>query len=137
MKISILLKLSLIAAIAASCARPIANFRVEGDSRVPGLSRLPLLGHLFKSRSTTKSKRNLVVFISPTILRDARDAYLETNAKYQYIRELQIGRGGDVMMMPDEIPPAIPPLEEFAPGAARAAEQADPDSTDESDDPAP
>ena len=104
---------------------------------MPGLSRLPLLGHLFKSRSTTKTKRNLVVFISPTILRNARDAYMETNAKYQYIRELQIGRGGDVMMMPNENPPAIPPLEEFAPGAASAAGADATGSAEEADDPAP
>ncbi len=101
---------------------------LEGDNRVPGLARLPLIGNLFKARSSKKTKRNLVVFISPSILRDAQDAFLETNSKYNYIRELQIGRGGDVMMMPDENPPAIPPLEEFAPGAADSMGPTEPDS---------
>ena len=38
--------------------------------KVPLLSSLPFLGKLFKSSSDSKVKRNLIVFIRPTILRD-------------------------------------------------------------------
>ncbi|NND59100.1 MAG: type II secretion system secretin GspD [Gammaproteobacteria bacterium] len=97
---------------------------LEGNQRVPGLSRIPILGNLFKSRSTKKVKRNLMVFISPRILRDRTDTFMETNQKYQYIRELQLGTGGDVALMPNEEPPVIPPLEEFAPDAMPETDEA-------------
>ncbi|MBT8130904.1 MAG: type II secretion system protein GspD, partial [Gammaproteobacteria bacterium] len=86
----------------------------ESDNRVPGLSRIPIFGNLFKARSTDKEKRNLMVFISPTILRDGEQAYLETDSKYNYIRNLQIGTDGRIPLMPGETRPAMPPLDEFS-----------------------
>ncbi len=87
---------------------------LESDNRVPGLSRIPLIGSLFKARTARKVKRNLMVFISPTILRNPDQAYSETDAKYQYIRDLQIGGEGRVPLMPGEERPVIPPIDEFA-----------------------
>lgn len=43
----------------------------ESVQKVPLLGDIPLLGHLFKSTSTSKRKRNLMVFIRPTIVRDS------------------------------------------------------------------
>lgn len=85
---------------------------LEKDSRVPGLSRLPFIGNLFKARTTNKTKRNLMVFISPTILRNSAEAFYETNSKYQYIRDQQ--NSGKVPLMPRENRPIMPPIEEFA-----------------------
>ena len=56
---------------------------------MPFLGSIPLLGELFKTRSVNKTKTNLMVFIRPRILRDGVDAAIETNAKYNYIREQQ------------------------------------------------
>ncbi len=53
----------------------------ESDSRVPILGSIPVLGNLFRSRSTSKIKRNLMVFIRVKILRDENDAFIETNSK--------------------------------------------------------
>jgi hypothetical protein len=53
----------------------------EQKSQVPLLGSIPILGELFKTRSTTKTKTNLMVFIRPRILRDGVDAAIETNAK--------------------------------------------------------
>ena len=41
----------------------------EGISKLPILGDIPLLGFLFRRRSTTNLKRNLVVFITPTIVK--------------------------------------------------------------------
>lgn len=41
---------------------------IENLSQVPGLSHIPLLGALFKSRSETKSKTELVVMVTPEIV---------------------------------------------------------------------
>ena len=86
----------------------------ESDQRVPVLGSIPLLGNLFRSRSTSKVKTNLMVFIRPKILRDASQSMLETNAKYNLMRDVQRGQGGDnVQLMPGEDRLQLPPIEEY------------------------
>jgi general secretion pathway protein D len=86
----------------------------ESDQRVPILGRIPLLGNLFRSRKTEKLKTNLMVFIRPTILRDAAQTAFETNQKYNYIRDIQQGHEGtDVQLMPGQVRPMLPPIEEY------------------------
>ncbi len=46
---------------------------VKNETRVPVLSKIPLLGWLFKSTSETKEKTNLLVYLTPTIVRDSGD----------------------------------------------------------------
>lgn len=64
--------------------------------RIPLLSDIPLLGELFKSRSRTRSKTNLMVFIRPTILRNRQDNAALTARRYGYIRDFQLQRNPDV-----------------------------------------
>ncbi len=45
----------------------------ETISRVPGLSRIPVLGELFKYRLRDRQRRNLHVFITPTVLHTGGD----------------------------------------------------------------
>jgi len=86
----------------------------ESDQRVPILGDIPLLGVLFRSRRTEKLKTNLMIFIRPTILRDATQTSFETNQKYNYIRDVQQGREGtDVQMMPGQVRPMLPPIEQY------------------------
>jgi general secretion pathway protein D len=61
----------------------------NGESRVPFLGRIPLIGLAFKTRNGTATKRNLMVFIRPKILRDGVEASFETDAKYNYMRDQQ------------------------------------------------
>jgi general secretion pathway protein D len=61
----------------------------EQVSKVPLLGDIPLLGQLFRYTSTEKAKRNLMVFIRPTIIRDD-DVYRSLSAeKYSSFRDLQ------------------------------------------------
>ncbi|MDH4049116.1 MAG: type II secretion system secretin GspD [Gammaproteobacteria bacterium] len=84
----------------------------ESDQRVPILGSIPVLGALFRSRTTNKVKTNLMVFIRPKILRDDAQMAFETNAKYNYIRDVQQeGRSGRVALMPGEDRLVLPPLE--------------------------
>ena len=86
----------------------------ESDQRVPVLGSIPVLGVLFRSRKTEKLKTNLMIFIRPTILRDATQTSFETNQKYNYIRDVQQGREGtDVQMMPGQVRPMLPPIEQY------------------------
>ncbi|MDJ0700553.1 MAG: type II secretion system secretin GspD [Woeseiaceae bacterium] len=85
----------------------------ESDQRVPILGSIPILGTLFRTQKTDKVKTNLMVFIRPKILRDASETAIETNAKYNMIREVLRGRQGeDVLLMPRQVRPQLPPLEE-------------------------
>ncbi len=57
--------------------------------KIPLLGDIPLLGNLFKSRSRSKAKTNLMVFIRPTILTNRKDAADMTARRYGYIRGQQ------------------------------------------------
>ena len=84
----------------------------ESEQRVPILGSLPVIGNLFRSRKTDKIKTNLFIFIRPTILRDSAQTIFETNAKYNYIRDIQQGNmGNDVQLMPGQTRPVLPPLD--------------------------
>jgi hypothetical protein len=56
-------------------------------TRIPGLSRLPLLGSLFRNRSTTKKKTNLLVFLTPHILRSEAEASYMTAKVARTLRD--------------------------------------------------
>ena len=43
----------------------------NNDSSIPGVSRVPLFGNLFQNRDDTRRKTELVVFLRPTVVRDA------------------------------------------------------------------
>ena len=62
----------------------------EEVSKVPLLGDIPVLGYLFRSTSNTTSKRNLMVFIRPTILRDANVYSGISSNKYTMFRAQQL-----------------------------------------------
>ena len=85
--------------------------------RIPLLSDIPGIGELFKSRSKSRTKTNLMVFIRPTILRSKEDAQKLTRQRYGYIRGMQLQRNPDQEPSIDELvrdymgatPPAATP----------------------------
>lgn len=60
--------------------------------KVPLLGDIPFLGNLFRSKSRDRTKTNLMVFIRPTIIRNAEDAAKLTGDRYQYVRAEQARR---------------------------------------------
>ena len=85
---------------------------IESEQRVPVLGSIPLLGNLFRYRSTQNTKRNLMVFIQPTILKDSETATHYTSQQYQYLRQLQIQNQGAVQLMPGEKRPVLDELKQ-------------------------
>ena len=86
----------------------------EQMESVPGLGRIPVLGELFRYRSTSSVKRNLMVFIRPQILHDEELAGNLTRSKYTRIRSEQLNqrerpRG---LTRPEEMP-LLPELRDF------------------------
>jgi general secretion pathway protein D len=111
----------------------------NSEQRVPWLGRIPLLGELFRTRDTAKSKTNLLIFIQPHILRDDAQATLETDSKYNYMREEQQKLGRETTLLPlapfikgEPLPP-LPAPRQPAPAApapaAPVSETARPDGT--------
>lgn len=62
----------------------------DSESRVPLLGSIPVLGNLFKSRSKTNTKTNLLVFLRPTVIRSKEDALRTTHDKYNAVWEVEI-----------------------------------------------
>ncbi|MCF1427441.1 MAG: type II secretion system secretin GspD [Shewanella sp.] len=72
----------------------------ESVQKVPFLGDIPIIGHLFKSSSSSKKKKNLMVFIKPTIVRDGDTMQGIAGRKYNYFRALQLeqqARGVNLM----------------------------------------
>ncbi len=86
--------------------------------RIPLLSDIPIIGELFKSRSRSRSKTNLMVFIRPTILRSREDGDRLTARRYDYVRDMQRVRNPDAEPSIDELlrdyMGAVPPTEPAA-----------------------
>ncbi|MFO7858931.1 MAG: type II secretion system secretin GspD, partial [Ectothiorhodospiraceae bacterium] len=62
----------------------------EREQRIPLLGSMPLLGELFRFRSTSQTKRNLMLFMQPKIIRDAATSDALTGRKYSYLRAQQL-----------------------------------------------
>jgi general secretion pathway protein D len=80
----------------------------ESASKVPVLGDVPVLGNMFRYRSTNKKKTNLMVFLHPVILRDPALGTLYTNDKYSYMREQQLAaRQQEISLLPEIQPPVL------------------------------
>ena len=81
----------------------------ENISKVPLLGDIPYLGELFKSTSTSKNKRNLMVFIRPIILRDPVTYSGISSSKYSMFRAEQLDRASKGLpLMPELTKPVMP-----------------------------
>jgi general secretion pathway protein D len=83
----------------------------ESEDRVPGLGAIPLLGNLFKSRSGSRQKTNLLVFLRPNILRDQSATDAISMSKYNGIRDEERSlHKGKITLLPGEKQPSIAPI---------------------------
>ncbi len=105
----------------------------ENTQGVPGISRIPVLGHLFKSRGASRSRRNLMVFLRPIILRDAITEAAVSSEKYNFLRAEQLRmRENRELRYHGENQPLLPDLESTRSGDLfRNPPPIDPAATDE------
>jgi general secretion pathway protein D len=83
----------------------------DSEDRVPVLGSIPLLGNLFKSRSGSRQKTNLLVFLRPKILRDQSATEAISASKYDEIRnEEKSLHKGKITLLPGETQPSIPAI---------------------------
>ncbi|MGO2405372.1 type II secretion system secretin GspD [Vibrio litoralis] len=92
----------------------------ESVSKVPLLGDIPYLGVLFSYTNTTKEKKNLMVFIKPTIIRDGMSIDGLSRRKYNYIRAEQLYKAQKgLKLLPNAETPVLP---KFGQGARQPAE---------------
>ena len=99
----------------------------DTNEKVPLLGDLPLVGNLFKYRTHTRNKTNLMVFLRPVVIRDNDQSMALSTNRYDYIRQLQIAAEPEqrnrmspdvspllpevkdgIMQSPVQMPPALP-----------------------------
>ena len=61
----------------------------ESENKVPLMGDLPLVGNLFRSENRQRRKTNLMVFLRPTVLRDANSTSQISQDRYESIRGMQ------------------------------------------------
>lgn len=69
----------------------IQNQKTRGASKVPILGDIPILGNAFKSKTDNVGKTELIILITPRVVRDAREAR-EATEEYRQRLNLQFGR---------------------------------------------
>jgi general secretion pathway protein D len=100
----------------------------ESEDRVPVLGAIPLLGNLFKSRSGSRQKSNLLVFLRPRILRDQAATQQVSTKRYDEIREEERTlHKGKITLLPGERQPSLPAIPATSPNAINS--QAPPPGT--------
>lgn len=71
--------------------------------KVPVLGDLPLVGNLFRSRGQTRTKTNLMVFLRPTIIRNAEDARPLTQSRLDRMRLEDMNQSGRATSKIDDL----------------------------------
>ncbi|MDD2729915.1 type II secretion system secretin GspD [Malikia sp.] len=100
------------------------------QDKVPGLGDLPVFGNLFKSEARSRKKTNLMVFLRPVVLRDARQSESLALDRYELMRGSQaqqqpqpnsvLGISESAQLAPLDLSQPRQPLGTVVPNAANA-----------------
>jgi general secretion pathway protein D len=83
----------------------------DNKSKVPLLGDIPYIGNLFRSETRTKKRTNLMVFLRPTVLRDAESSNKLSVDRYDLIRSFQKDQQPTPnLILPVSDSPIVPPL---------------------------
>jgi len=88
----------------------IQNTVNDGVQKVPVLGDLPLIGGLFRYKTRSYNKTNLMIFLRPTLVRDSKRADAFTGERYDYILgEQKKAQPAHDPILPDMESPMLPP----------------------------
>jgi general secretion pathway protein D len=91
----------------------------NGNSRVPWISKVPLLGSLFRNETKSRVKTNLLVFIRPVIIKDASALRAISLDRYGYMQDKSINYRTDNWTEKDDTVPLPPPVRKDQTGNER------------------
>jgi general secretion pathway protein D len=91
----------------------------HGEEKVRGLGDIPVLGNLFKYRTRTRTKNNLMVFLRPVVVRSKEQNNDISLDRYEYMRALGATTRpqDDTLLMRNLGAPELPPLTNGQPPA--------------------
>jgi len=75
----------------------ISDVETISETGIPGLSKLPLVGKLFRNRRVDKKKMNLMIFLTPHILRSEETSSMVTEIKRTELADSLPRRGSKSM----------------------------------------
>jgi general secretion pathway protein D len=88
----------------------------DGVQKVPVLGDIPVLGALFRYKTRSHTKTNLMVFLRPTLAHNSGDAGIYSSERYDYIRGEQLkAKPAHDAVLPDVESPTLPPWPAQAP----------------------
>ncbi|MCY0389181.1 type II secretion system secretin GspD [Robbsia sp. Bb-Pol-6] len=83
----------------------------NGNSKVPWLGNIPVLGSLFRAENKTRTKTDLMVFLRPVIIRDSDTSREVSLDRYDYMRAQSANYRSDNRLILDRNVPMPPPIE--------------------------
>jgi general secretion pathway protein D len=84
----------------------------DTNEQVPGLGDIPVIGNLFKYQKRSRVKRNLMVFLRPTVIRGTEQSVTLTGDRYGYIRDAQLnGVPEPALMLPNYGATVLPQMQ--------------------------
>jgi general secretion pathway protein D len=83
----------------------ISDNSIHSRQGLPVLGDIPYLGRLFRADSKTNEKRNLLVFIHPTIVGDSDDVRRISQQRYNQLYSLQLAmdKNGNFAKLPENV----------------------------------
>ncbi|WP_410487509.1 type II secretion system secretin GspD [Acinetobacter sp. SAAs470] len=83
----------------------ISDNSIHSRQAIPGLGELPFIGRLFRADAKKNEKRNLVVFIHPTIIGDGQSVQQLSQQRYQQLYSLQLAldKDGSFAKLPENV----------------------------------
>ncbi len=88
----------------------ISDSYTNGNSRMPWISKVPLLGSLFRNETKNRVKTNLLIFIRPVIIKDASALKTISLDRYGYMQDKSINYRTDNWTEKDDAVPVPPPV---------------------------
>jgi general secretion pathway protein D len=89
----------------------------DSEEKVRGLGDIPVFGNLFKYQTRKRSKKNLMVFLRPTVIRNNEQSVNVAADRYEFIRNAEVkGQVPKTILLPEMPAPTLPPLEKGRPG---------------------
>jgi general secretion pathway protein D len=94
----------------------IEDTATDGLEQVPGLGNIPVVGNLFKYQTRNRGKKNLMIFLRPTVIRGTEQSVNVTGDRYDYIRSQQgIALPQPLPLLRQEGPALLPPVQNGRP----------------------
>jgi len=109
----------------------------DSVNKIPLLSDIPLIGGLFKSRTIDRTKRNLMIFLHPVILRERTEGDYYTKRKYEDTRRSQLDASNGPVPLIGGRPPVLYHYDEYLQNTNLPASIASPIPTSKGPDAAP